>query len=184
MCCTPPPDRGDLLSSGSKSTSVSEGANRSVVGGRASLLYVLIALSVGTAAGVGVYTLGYADATAYLSNDPAACANCHVMRGHLDAWAKSSHKNVAKCNDCHAPHGTVSKLYCKSRNGFFHSLHFTTGEYPDNLRITEYNRGVTEGACRHCHANVVHQIDNRATGGGAVEALACIRCHSTVGHDD
>ena len=147
---------------------------------RTTLLYLLIALLTGAAMGVGVFTMGYAEATSYLSNDPFTCANCHVMQGHLDAWFKSSHGKFATCNDCHTPHDAAGKLYCKARNGFFHSLHFTTGKFPDNIRITEYNRGVTEGTCRHCHADIVQQIDHRSAG----EALSCIRCHSTVGHDD
>ena len=150
---------------------------------RSAFLYLLIALLIGAAAGVGFFTLGYAETTSYLSNDPIACANCHVMQGHLDAWVKSSHGKFATCNDCHTPHDPAGKYYCKARNGFFHSLHFTTGQFPDNIRITEYNRGVTEGACRYCHADIVHQIDRRPVGDASVEVVSCIRCHSTVGHD-
>ena len=43
------------------------------------LLGVMIALTVGTAAGIGSYTFVYAKGASYLSNDPNACANCHVM---------------------------------------------------------------------------------------------------------
>jgi len=153
------------------------------------LLYI-IALLVGSAAGVGVYTFGYANGAAYMGNDPETCASCHAMQGHFDAWVKSSHGKFATCNDCHAPHDSLTnKYYCKARNGFFHSLAFTTGDYEDNLRITDYNRGVTEAACRHCHADTVHQIDILAVGellGNEKERLesnSCIRCHSTVGHD-
>ena len=28
----------------------------------------------------------------YLTDDPAACANCHVMQEHFDAWPRSSHR--------------------------------------------------------------------------------------------
>ena len=153
-------------------------------GGRITLLSLVIAMLIGAAGGVGIFTLDYAEATSYLSNDPAACANCHVMRGHLDAWVKSSHGRFAVCNDCHAPHDLVGKYYCKARNGFFHSLAFTTGEFPDNILITDYNRGVTEEACRNCHAEIVHQIDLRAVGNETLETVSCIRCHSTVGHDE
>ena len=31
---------------------------------------------------VGGYTFIYAKGYAYLTNDPAACANCHVMENH------------------------------------------------------------------------------------------------------
>jgi cytochrome c nitrite reductase small subunit len=150
---------------------------------RIAFLTLSIAMLLGAAAGLGAFTVGYADSLSYLSNDPNACANCHAMKGHLDAWAKSSHGKFAACNDCHAPHdNVVNKYYCKARNGFFHSLAFTTGDFPDNLLITDYNRGVTESACRHCHSAVTHGIENISVTERS-DALVCTSCHSTVGHD-
>ncbi len=150
---------------------------------RIGVVTLLIALLAGAAGGIGFFTLGYADATAYLRDDPAACANCHVMKGHLDAWIKSSHGKVATCNDCHAPAGMIDKYYCKARNGFFHSLAFTTGEFPDNIQSTDYNHGVTERACRTCHAEIAHGIGTPGPGSAPAEDLSCIHCHATVGHD-
>lgn len=149
----------------------------------ATTLYLLVAILIGGATGLGAFTFGYADGAAYLTNDPNACANCHVMQEHLDAWVKSSHGKFATCNDCHAPHDFLNKYYCKSRNGFFHSLAFTTGGFPEQIQMHEYNRGVVEAQCRECHADVTHSIDARATMSGKVEEVSCIRCHSTVGHD-
>jgi cytochrome c nitrite reductase small subunit len=146
-------------------------------------IYVIVAALVGAAAGVGAFTFGYADGAAYLTNRPEACANCHVMREHLDAWVKSSHGKFATCNDCHSPHDFVGKYYCKTRNGFFHSLAFTTGRFPDQIQITEFNRRVTEQACRDCHEAIVDQIDHAPTSGGQVEPQSCLHCHATVGHD-
>ena len=58
-------------------------------------------------------------------------------------WTKSSHRAVAACNDCHAPHDNiVHKYLVKGENGFWHSLNFTTGRHPDPLRIREKNRRV------------------------------------------
>jgi cytochrome c nitrite reductase small subunit len=57
------------------------------------ILCILVANFVGAAMGVGLFTFGYADAASYLTNRPDACANCHVMREHLDAWVKSSQMN-------------------------------------------------------------------------------------------
>jgi len=153
------------------------------IAGGVTLLYVVICLLLGATAGVGTFTFGYADGAAYLSNRPEACANCHVMREHLDAWYKSSHGKFAACNDCHAPHDFVGKYYCKSRNGFFHSLAFTTGRFPDQIQMHEYNRGVVEQNCRRCHAQLTHQIDPLPTASGEVETTSCLHCHATVGHD-
>jgi len=144
---------------------------------------VTIAVLIGIFLGVGVFTFGYARGASYLTNRPEACANCHVMKGHLDAWVKSSHSRHATCNDCHAPHDLLGKYYCKGRNGMFHAWAFTTGWFPDQIQITRYNRQVVENACRHCHAPIIHQIDPLPTSGGTVESLSCLHCHATVGHD-
>jgi cytochrome c nitrite reductase small subunit len=45
--------------------------------GRIALIF---ALSLGLAAGLGAFTFVYARGYSYLSNDPSACANCHIMR--------------------------------------------------------------------------------------------------------
>src|SRR5687767_14529816 len=162
---------------------------------------IAAALAFGIAAGVGVFTFGYAKGASYLTNDPAACANCHIMSEHFSAWQKGSHRTVT-CNDCHTPHNMVGKYVTKARNGFWHSFYFTTGRFPDPLRITEGNREVTEETCRYCHGDIVDAIDppNRHTTGAptprmssdsarasaspgtAAEELSCIRCHRYVGH--
>ena len=121
---------------------------------------LLITLSVllGLALGVGVFTFSYADGAAYLKNDPAACANCHVMNPQYDAWLKSSHRAVATCNDCHTPHETIPKYLTKALNGWNHSVAFTTGNFHEPIRITERNERITEAACRTCHEDVVAAI--------------------------
>lgn len=139
-----------------------------------------VAVAAGVAAGLGGFTFVYADGASYLSNDPAACANCHVMQEQLDAWSRGSHHAVAVCNDCHAPHDLVGKYTTKAINGWNHSLAFTTGNFPEHMRITERNRRVTESACRSCHAAIVDAIDT--TGTARSEPLECIRCHRDVGH--
>ncbi len=133
---------------------------------------LLLAILAGTMLGVGVYTFGYASGASYLSNDPQACANCHVMQEQLEGWRKSSHGKVAVCNDCHTPPGFVPKYVTKAVNGFFHSWAFTTGFFPEQIRITTRNFKVTESSCLKCHADVA----------GAISAVSCISCHRTVGH--
>ncbi|HEX2202932.1 MAG TPA: cytochrome c nitrite reductase small subunit [Longimicrobium sp.] len=155
--------------------------------GRARLALVAAAL-MGVAIGLGAFTFVYAKGASYLTNDPAACANCHVMNEHYDAWRKSSHHAVAVCNDCHTPHDFVGKYTTKGLNGFWHSFYFTTGNYPDPLRITPRNREVTEHACRYCHQEMTDAIEHGAGYEEAEEAgeegntFTCVRCHSSVGH--
>jgi cytochrome c nitrite reductase small subunit len=144
-------------------------------------LILLLWVLIGSVLGVSGYAFVYAKGYSYLLNDPSACANCHVMRGQYDAWAKSSHHSAATCNDCHTPHNFAGKYAVKAMNGFFHSLYFTTGRYPDNIEITEFDRRVTENACRHCHENIIQAIDADNVHGRA-EGVACTRCHYSVGH--
>ena len=42
-------------------------------------------IALGLVLGLGAYTFVYARGYSYLSHDPGACANCHVMREHFDA---------------------------------------------------------------------------------------------------
>jgi cytochrome c nitrite reductase small subunit len=102
------------------------------------------------------------------------------MREQLEGWMKSSHGKVAVCNDCHAPPGFISKYATKAVNGFFHSLAFTTGHFPDEIQITTRNFNVTETACLKCHEEIVLSI--RGTRGHKRGDVSCIRCHDSVGH--
>ena len=149
--------------------------------GRTQWLLLITVLLLGGIAGIGVFTFGYARGASYMTNNPAACANCHIMREHFDAWLKSSHRAVAVCNDCHAPHDLVGKYATKARNGFWHSFYFTTGTFADPLRITPRNHDVTEHACRYCHESITEAIDGGESAHGN-DTVRCTRCHRYVGH--
>ena len=148
---------------------------------RATIARIALGVAIGLIIGVGGYTFIYAKGYSYLSNDPAACANCHIMQGHYDAWLKSSHRSVATCNDCHTPAGFFGKYATKASNGFWHSFAFTSGRFPEPLRIKPHNREIVEQACRKCHQEIVeaiegpHEVSDR-------EKLSCVRCHNSVGH--
>lgn len=138
-----------------------------------------LAMALGALGGLGFFTFGYGDGHAYLSNDPAACANCHVMQANYDSWLKSSHHAVATCNDCHLPHDPIGKWVTKGDNGFFHSLAFTTGGYADPIQIKPRNTRVVEQACISCHKDLVNHLLPLEPGG---DMLSCLHCHQNVGH--
>lgn len=141
----------------------------------------VVGVALGAALGVGGYTFLYAKGASYLTNNPQACANCHVMQPYYDGWIKSSHRSVAVCNDCHAPHdNVVHKYWVKGDNGFWHSFKFTTGKYPDNIQMREVNRRVTEHACLSCHQQIVDAITPSPH--TKENMTSCIRCHGGVGH--
>jgi cytochrome c nitrite reductase small subunit len=143
------------------------------------LLAVVIAVALGLMAGIGSYTFVYAKGASYLSNDPRACVNCHIMQDHLNGWIKSSHRSVATCNDCHTPSGLIPKYLTKAEHGFFHSLAFTTGEFHEPIQIKGRSLRVTENACRKCHQDIVHDMEAVQT---YDTPLSCVRCHASVGH--
>lgn len=145
----------------------------------AGAIYFLIAGSIGVVSGVGFFTFGYGQGASYLSNDPTACVNCHVMDDHYDSWEKSSHHHVAVCNDCHLSHHPIGKWITKADNGFFHSLAFTLDNFHEPIRIKPRNRRVTQNACVECHQDTVHQMFPTTP---ESEMLLCVNCHSDVGH--
>lgn len=140
---------------------------------------IILGIAVGLAAGVGGYTFVYAKGASYLTDRPEACANCHIMREQYGGWIKSSHRSVAVCNDCHTPSPLVSKYITKASNGFWHSFAFTTGRFPEPLRIKPHNRSITEKKCRECHQEIVEAIEAPHK---QEEQVGCISCHSGVGH--
>ena len=122
--------------------------------------------------GLGVFTFGYGKSASSLTNDPASCANCHVMQPQHDSWQKSAHRHMAVCNDCHLPHAFAAKWVTKAENGFFHSVAFTTGAFQEPIQIKARNRSVTQGACLACHGGLVNHMLPAESGG---DMLLCIR---------
>ena len=141
---------------------------------------LILAILAGTLAGVGGYTFWYGQGFAYLSNDPAACKNCHIMNEHYDGWLKASHHTVATCNDCHTPHALIPKYFTKAENGFWHSKGFTFQDFHEPLRIRPHNKRVLNANCVSCHRELVSEVI--VTHGDDDSRLDCIRCHAHVGH--
>ncbi len=140
----------------------------------------VLSILVGMAFGVGLYTFNYAHGWSYFSNDPQACANCHIMDDHYSSWTSSSHHNWATCNDCHTPHTLVPKYLTKAENGFNHSLKFTLQNFKYPIQIREVNRQRLLHNCQECHAEFISGITAHTVPDG--EEFDCLRCHPSVGH--
>lgn len=140
---------------------------------------VIFCLIFGMAAGIGGYTFLYAKGISYMTDKPEVCANCHIMKNHYDAYNKSSHKGFAVCNDCHTPKNFIAKYFTKTRNGYHHSMAFTTQRFHEPIQITNWNKNITEQSCRKCHGNLIQGIDISYKKEGS---LSCLKCHRTVGH--
>ena len=102
------------------------------------------------------------------------------MRDQFEGWSHSSHKAVATCNDCHTPHRFPDKWVIKGVNGFNHSVAFTTGNFPDPIRIRGFNANIAQENCVECHATTVAEMHLFVSD----EELRCIACHGNVGHDN
>jgi len=141
--------------------------------------WLLVLGPVGTLLGMSVFTFIYARGHSYFTDNSEACINCHVMEQQFNAWVKSSHGSFTSCNSCHTPPGNLAKYMTKAQNGFAHAWAFSTGRFPENIRITDRNKDVTVKACIGCHGNV---FSHPAAMEGAVEEQSCLMCHSDVGH--
>lgn len=139
-----------------------------------------LAVLFGGVIGLSLFTAVYAEGLSYLSDDPAACTNCHVMNDVYDAWLKGPHHAVATCNDCHIPHSFPAKYLVKGLNGWNHSVAFTLQDFPEPIRITPHNKTVALNNCSSCHADFVSLVDHA----GQRELEDCTRCHATIGHDE
>lgn len=135
----------------------------------------------GIAIGAGTYTFNYAKGFSYLSNNPKACINCHIMDENYESWQNSSHSSWAKCNDCHTPHDNIiHKYYVKAENGWNHSVKFTLQNFDYPIRIRQANYRRTLDACLYCHSEFVDFIDAYTVEPG--DRFDCIKCHPNVGH--
>ena len=136
--------------------------------------------SVGLLLGVGGFTFYYAEGLSYLSNDPAACVNCHIMRDPFDSWQKGSHHRAATCADCHLPHDFLSKYLAKGRNGWHHSKAFTLQNFAEPIRITPVNLADLQHNCIACHGDMVGSLAGHADVSRG--EARCTTCHRSAGH--
>lgn len=142
-------------------------------------LWLLLAAVVGGIVGLGAFTFSYAEGASYLSDDPSACVNCHVMDEQYDGWSRGSHKAVATCNDCHTPHSNVVAKYAvKGLNGYRHSAAFTLGNFHEPIRITALNHAVARDSCVYCHGDLTAQMNHDDSD----DPTDCLLCHADAGH--
>lgn len=141
------------------------------------LAVAVAAASFGLLVGVAGVGFQYAEGLSYMSTDPKACVNCHIMRPQYNGWQRSSHHDVAGCADCHLPHDFPDKYIAKARNGWNHSKAFTLQNFPEPILITPPNAAILQANCERCHEGLLHDI-------AADGAPACTGCHDTVGHGE
>jgi cytochrome c nitrite reductase small subunit len=148
-------------------------------------LWFVFALA-GVVVGLGLYTVYVSRAWSYLSDEPAACVNCHIMGPQYQAWSRSSHAVWTNCNDCHVPQDSIiSKYAFKAMDGLYHAAVFTARRDPQVIRAREASSQVILQNCLRCHTQLVTEftkmnVDYKQVLAG--EAKACWDCHTQVPH--
>lgn len=136
--------------------------------------------------GLGLYVIKLSNADSYLSDDPQACVNCHIMTPQYITWNHSSHREVAHCNDCHVPHDNIfNKYFFKAKDGLYHASVFTMRAEPEVINALEPSRAVIQSNCIRCHesqvtdAKMLGWVDKHHS---KRTDRTCWECHRDVPH--
>jgi cytochrome c nitrite reductase small subunit len=141
---------------------------------------------MGVFIGLIILSFKLSKAYSYLSDDPKACVNCHIMAPQYATWQHSSHREVSHCNDCHVPHNNfLNKYYFKAKDGLRHATIFTLRKEPQVIFIHEPGQEVVQENCIRCHENtlinpktgskVAHYYEHRTS-------RKCWECHRETPH--
>ena len=145
-----------------------------------------VTLTLGILTGLGLLVFRVSNAVSYLSDDPHACMNCHVMTPQFATWQRSSHARVATCNDCHVPHDNFFRTYYfKASDGLRHATMFTFRLEPQVIRIHEAGINVVQENCIRCHFSLINQTEIVTVSGDTARHGAdklCWDCHREVPH--
>ncbi len=143
---------------------------------------ILLSVAVGALIGLGSFTFYYGEGLSYLSKDPKACINCHIMQPQYDSWLKASHQNAANCVQCHLPQDFPNKYISKAENGYNHSRAFTLQDFHEPIMITDKNSIILQNNCIECHGGMTDNLLHSNTKG--TDSVKCVKCHQTVGHGE
>lgn len=150
--------------------------------------YILpVIFSVGIIGGLALYTGYMARIHSYLSDDPSACVNCHIMTPYYETWRHSSHAQWTNCNDCHVPHDNAFKKYAfKAKDGLYHSAIFTLKMEPVAIRPRDESYEVIMDNCIRCHSDLnIEVMMGKAKNFADTQkgdGKACWDCHQNVPH--
>lgn len=141
----------------------------------------------GVIVGGGLLSLYLLRAHTYLTDDPKACVNCHIMAPYYATWMHSSHSRNATCNDCHVPHeNAVKKWTFKGIDGMKHVAAFVTHSEKQVIHAQTASAEVIMNNCIRCH----EQLNTEFVKTGRVDFMmtevgkgkACWDCHRDVPH--
>lgn len=150
-------------------------------------LAIPLIILLGVACGFALYLIYMSRAYSYLTDEPSACVNCHIMAPYYQSWQKSSHQPWTTCNDCHVPQDNFFRGYAfKAKDGLYHAAVFTFRAEPQVIRPRAESYGAIMENCIRCHT----QLNTEFVKTGMVKyaevkdgkAKACWDCHREVPH--
>ena len=148
-----------------------------------------MAVMAGVIAGGGAFFLYLLRAHTYLTDEPSACVNCHIMSPYYATWMHSSHSRDATCNDCHVPHENfIKKWTFKGMDGMKHVAAFLTNSEPQVIQAHPASSQVIMNNCIRCH----QQLNTEFVETGRIDYMmsevgkgkACWDCHRDVPHTE
>lgn len=145
----------------------------------------IITVLLGLIIGLIGFILYISKAHSYLSDDPKACINCHIMAPEYATWSHSSHGRNTVCNDCHVPHDNfVRKYYFKAMDGLRHATIFSWRAEPQVIRMLKPGETVVQENCIRCHDQLNSVVSTAVTAKQALhgEGKLCWDCHTDVPH--
>lgn len=135
------------------------------------------------------YMIYISKALSYLSSDPKACINCHVMNTQYATWKHSSHSREATCVECHLPtDGFIDKYTAKARDGWNHSVAFTLNTYDHAIQISDDGAKRVQENCISCHKSLTSTMTETAdkyhnfAEPYVANGRKCWSCHKQVPH--
>ena len=136
-----------------------------------------------------LYMIYLSKAWSYLSKDPKACINCHVMNTQYATWQHSSHARDVTCIECHLPtDGFINKYKAKALDGFNHTVAFTFDTYDHAIQISDDGAKRVQDNCISCHKSITSTLATNADqyhnfNDDYVEnGRKCWSCHKEVPH--
>lgn len=137
--------------------------------------------------GLSLFIVFHSRAFSYLSDNPSACVNCHIMMPYYATWSHSSHAIHTNCNDCHVPHNnTLNKYFFKAKDGLRHATVFTFHNEPQVMQAIDASSEVILNNCIRCHTQLNTEFVKTGTQTYKMivdnNGKACWDCHRDVPH--
>ena len=127
----------------------------------------------------------FSAASFWWTSQPSFCGRCHVMTPYIQAWERSSHKDVS-CESCHLTPGFFGFIGGKI-SGLQVVMNYIRGNYED----WSFNAAVSNVSCLQCHEEIMEKNIHDNESGITVSHLniigmggKCLNCHSTVAHGE